>query len=224
MGSPAHWPLFELQVATDRLVLRPPTDDDLPGLLDATDAGIHDPNEMPFSIPWTDAEPQARRIASLQHWWGNRANWKAEAWHLDLAVFLDGRPVGVQGMLARNFAVLREVTTGSWLTRSVQRQGIGREMRAAVLQLAFEGLGAQIARSGAFVDNPSSQAVSRAIGYRENGRSREAPRGTPKELIGFELTREEWSDNAGRFPRARITGLEKCIHMFLPEAETRSPR
>jgi RimJ/RimL family protein N-acetyltransferase len=222
MGS-SFWPLFDLELATERLVLRSPTDEDLPGLLEATDAGIHDPGEMPFSIPWTDTEPSARRIASLQHWWGQRANWSVDDWHLSLAVFFEGRPAGVQSMLGKNFPVLREVSTGSWLTRAVQGRGIGREMRIAVLQLAFEELDAVVARSGAFLDNPASLAVSRAIGYRENGRSREAPRGAPKELVGFELTREEWNASSGRFPRARISGLDQCIHMFLPQSARTAP-
>jgi RimJ/RimL family protein N-acetyltransferase len=214
MGS-SIWPLFDLQAVTDRLVLRVPTDDDFPALLDAIVAGIHDPDTMPFSIPWTDMEPAARRMASLQHWWGHRATWSVDDWHLGLAVFLDGKAVGVQSVLAQQFSVLKEVSTGSWLTASVQGRGIGREMRAAVLQLAFDGLGAEIARSAAFVDNPASQAVSRAIGYRENGRRREAPRGIPKEMIGYELTREEWASRSGLFKPAKIVGLDACRHMFL---------
>jgi RimJ/RimL family protein N-acetyltransferase len=117
--------------------------------------------------------------------------------------------------MAQQFPVLKEVSTGSWLTASVQGRGIGREMRAAVLQLAFDGLGAEIARSAAFVDNPASRAVSRAIGYRENGRRREAPRGVPQEMIGYELTRQEWSERSERFKPAKIIGLELCRHMFV---------
>lgn len=218
MGS-SFWPLFELKLATDRLVLRAPRDDDFPALLEAVDAGIHDPDDMPFSVPWTDAEPAVRRMRSVQHWWGHRANWTVDDWHLALAVFVDGRPVGVQSLFAKRFPVLREVSTGSWLTSSVQGQGIGREMRAAVLQLAFEELGAEVARSGAYVDNPASQAVSRAIGYRENGRRREAPRGVPKEMVDFEVARHEWVAISGRFTPARITGVEACIHMFLPQSD-----
>jgi RimJ/RimL family protein N-acetyltransferase len=208
------WPLFDLQLITSRLVMRVPTDDDFPGLVEAVDAGIHDPEEMPFSIPWTDAEPAVRRTASVQHWWGQRANWSVDDWHLGLAVFLDGRPVGMQSVIGRTFAVLKEVSTGSWLTSSAQGQGIGREMRAAALHLAFTGLGAEIARSAAFADNPASQAVSRAIGYRENGRHREAPRGIPKAMIGYELTRDEWLLTSSRLEPTKIVGLDKCRHMF----------
>lgn len=208
------WPLFGLKLVTRRLVLRPPTDDDFPGLLDSIDEGIHDPGTMPFSIPWTDAEGTVRRVGSVQHWWSQRASWSVDDWHLGMAVFDAGRPVGVQSLLGKRFQVLKEVSTGSWLTASAQGQGFGREMRAAVLQLAFEGLGAEIARSAAFLDNPASQAVSRAIGYRENGRHREAPRGVPKEMLAYELTREEWKEASRAFEPAEIVGLDKCMHMF----------
>jgi RimJ/RimL family protein N-acetyltransferase len=213
MPSPV-WPLFDLNLSTARLTLRTPTDDDFAGLLDAEDAGIHDSDAMPFSTPWTDAEPPMRRRTSAQFWWGQRAGWSREEWHLPFAVFLDGQPVGIQELFAKRFLVLREVATGSWLTRSVQGQGLGKEMRLAVLQLAFEELGAEVARSGAFVDNLASISVSRSIGYRDNGRHREAPRGEPREMINFEITREEWMARRSGFERAEIVGLEGCLYMF----------
>jgi RimJ/RimL family protein N-acetyltransferase len=65
-----------------------------------------------------------------------------------------------QGLGGRDFAVLREVHTGSWLGRRYQGHGIGTQMRAAVLHLAFEGLGAQHAAFGAFEHNAASLGVS----------------------------------------------------------------
>lgn len=59
--------------------------------------------------------------------------------------------------------MLRQVSTASWLGLHHQRQGIGTEMRAAVLHLAFAGLGAVDALSGAFEDNPSSFSVSEKL-------------------------------------------------------------
>jgi RimJ/RimL family protein N-acetyltransferase len=115
---------------------------------------------------------------------------------------------------AKRFLVLREVETGSWLTRTEQGQGFGKEMRCAVLHFTFEHLNADIARSGAFVDNPASGAVSRAIGYRENGRSREAPRGVPKERVNFELTKDEWLQRRDSLPRATVVGFDVARTMF----------
>src|SRR5260221_13370270 len=59
--------------------------------------------------------------------------------------------------------------TGAWLGRRYQGRGIGTQMRAAVLHLAFGGLGAQQAVSAAFEDNPASLRVSRKLGFRDDG-------------------------------------------------------
>ncbi|MGO9661222.1 MAG: GNAT family N-acetyltransferase [Acidimicrobiales bacterium] len=213
-AAPDWWPLFGLRLVTARLVLRCPTDGDFPGLLDAIDAGIHEPAEMPFTFAWTDAPPAERRRQSVLHWWRQRANWSPGDWALGLAVFLDGQPIGSQALMAKDFSGLREVETGSWLTRSAQGQGLGKEMRAAVLNLAFGGLRAEVARSAAFDENIASVAVSRTLGYRENGHYRAAPRGTPVPATRFELTAAEWRARQEAMPWTRIVGLEPCLPMF----------
>src|SRR5688572_12379914 len=52
-----HWPMFDLRIRTPRLELRYPSDDDLALLVALLDEPIHDPDFMPFLIPWTRAEP-----------------------------------------------------------------------------------------------------------------------------------------------------------------------
>jgi RimJ/RimL family protein N-acetyltransferase len=188
--------------------------DDFPGLIAAIDSGIHAPEEMPFSTPWTDADPVERARNGAQFWWRQRASWSPDCWQLTLAVFRDGQVIGMQEVAAKNFKVLREVTTGSYLTLGAQGQGFGKEMRAAVLQLAFEYLSAEVARSGAFADNPKSIGVSRALGYRENGLGRAAQRGTPRAYVHFEMTSKEWFARCGQFPRAEVSGLQACLAMF----------
>ena len=110
---------------------------------------------------------------------------------------------------------MREVATGSWLSRPYQGLGFGKEMRTAVLHLAFECLGAVVARSAAFVDNPASAGVSRSLGYHENGSYRHAPRGRPKVVVNFELSHDEWSLRRAGLPPVAVTGLEPALDMFL---------
>ena len=153
-GRGSFWPLFDLVVRTPKIELRLPTDDDFADLIEVIDRGVHDPSTMPFFVPWTDAEPRDRARSSAQHWWSLRAGWSPENWTFSGAIFVGGRPVGIQGMSAQNFAVVRSVESGSWLGREHQGQGLGREMREAMLHLAFAGLGAEQALSGAFEDNP----------------------------------------------------------------------
>lgn len=208
------WPLFGLTITTPRLVLRPPTDDDFPALLAAIEAGIHDPAEMPFLMAWTDKPRAIRERESVQWWWQQRAGWKPDEWSLGLAVFLDGRAVGIQDVDGKQYAALRRVSTGSWLTRDVQGQGLGKEMRAAVLTLAFDGLGAIDAASEAFTDNAASLGVSRRLGYRDNGVSRALVRDQVRISQGLLITRDDWQAQRSSLPTATVDGLEPCREMF----------
>lgn len=211
--TPAEWPLFGLELTTSRLVLRPPTDDDFPALLEAIDAGIHDPSYMPFSSPWTERPRDERAQSALQFWWRTRATWTSDDWQLVLAVFHQGRAVGVQEIMGKQFLQLREVTTGSWLTQAVQGQGLGKEMRAAALAFAFGHLGAQVARSDAYDDNPRSLGVSRGLGYRDNGTSRHLLGDGVKTLVNLEMTAAEWVQVADRWPTT-VSGFGACQGMF----------
>ncbi len=210
MATP--WPLFELEIRTPRLVLRPPTDDDLGELADLAAAGIHDPTTMPFSTPWTDQPVADLRLGVLRWTWRNRADLTADDWKLGLAVFEAGRCVGVQDLQATRFAVRRTVATGSWLGLAHQGRGIGREMRAAVLHLAFAELGAQRAETAGFVDNPRSLAVTRALGYRPNGDEVLERRGEAARCLRFVLDRDRWAST--RRHDIEVVGLDGCRRLL----------
>jgi RimJ/RimL family protein N-acetyltransferase len=206
------WPLFDLRIRTQRLELRLPTEVELLELAAIAASGIHPPEEMPFAVAWTDRPSPAFERGFFQYHWGTRAQWQPEKWTLDLGVWEDGRLVGMQGVSASDFATLRTVSTGSWLGIAFQGRGIGKEMRSAVLGLAFDHLGADVATSGSFVDNPASAGVSRALGYEENGRDRLAPRGSARELIRYRMTREQWQ--ARQRPEIEVTGLDRALELF----------
>ncbi len=206
------WPLFELSVRTPRLELRLARDDELPELLDVIDRGIHDPATMPFKNPWTDLPRAERERSSLQWWWRQRASWTPQDWTWCGTVFVEGHPIGSQDLMASNFSTSRQVRTGSWLGREYQGRGFGSEMRAAVLHLAFEGLGARTARSGAFLDNLASIGTSRSLGYRDVGRTTALRRGEQAALVIFELDRAEWRER--RRDDIEIVGLERCREFF----------
>ena len=206
------WALYDLRIWTERLELRLPTEAELMDLLGLAAAGIHDPNEMPFGFAWTDQpSPQFER-SFFQYHWSTRANWAPESWNLDLGVWFEGRLVGNQSIGAKQFKVVRTVDTGSWLAREFQGQGIGKEMRSAVLGFAFDHLGAIWATSGSFTDNVASAAVSRSLGYEENGIDRLAPRGEARDLVRWVMTDEMWRSRER--PRVEVGGLERCWDMF----------
>jgi RimJ/RimL family protein N-acetyltransferase len=208
----AYWPLSGLRLRTGQLELRLPDEGDLEVLAALAEVGVHDPAVQPFNVPWTDAEPSARALGTMQYHWRCWGSWSPADWSLNLVAVADGAVVGTQGIGARDFAVLREVGTGSWLGRPYQGRGIGTQMRAAVLALAFDGLGAEFATSGAFGDNAASLGVSRKLGYRDDGMERYPIRGKPADVLRLRLDRASWMKH--RACEVRIDGLDACLPLF----------
>lgn len=173
------WPLWGLELRTPRLTLRPDDDAGLAELTAEALRGVHPPEEMPFLAPWTDAEPADLVRNTMKFHWSARAASQPDHWTVNFLVRYEGKVIGNQGMEAKDFAVVRSVETGSWIGRRFQGQGLGTEMRAAVLMFAFDHLGATAARSGAFADNKASHRVSRKLGYAEDGTQVYARRGKP---------------------------------------------
>ena len=201
-------PLFELRLKTPRLELRLPTQEELVELRELARAGIHPPEEMPFAVAWTD-EPYSEEWVVAFHE-EQRAGWRPDSWDLELGVWSDGELAGVQAMYGKDFAASRTVGTGSWLGQRFQGRGIGTEMRVAMLELAFRGLGAELARSGAVDGNRASLRVSEKLGYRVTGRGTVSPRGVEVAHDDLELRREDW-----RPPLAvELDGVGTCLPMF----------
>ena len=204
-------PLYGLRLRTPRLELRLGSRDELVELCELARGGIHPPEEMPFEVPWTDraGEPTFVEDCVAFHE-AALADWRPERWSFNPLIFLAGRPIGSQSMRAEDFAEQRVVDTGSWLGRRFQHQGIGTEMRAAVLELAFRELGAQAATSGSVFGNESSKRVSEKLGYAIVGTSTIAPRGEPVSKYDLRIEREEW-----RSPFVvEIAGVEACLPLF----------
>ncbi|GAA1223885.1 GNAT family protein [Kitasatospora nipponensis] len=208
----ARWPLLGLRLTTPRLELRLPDGDELAALAEVAAAGIHPADRMPFLVPWTELPPTERARSVLQYHWARRGDWQPERWALPLAVRCGGTVVGQQTLSARDFAVLGTVQSSSWLGLAHQGRGIGTEMRAAVLELAFAGLGASEAVSGAFEDNPGSLAVSKKLGYQPDGLQRDVVRGRIATTTRLRLARSGWHEHR-RIP-VTIEGLTPCLPFF----------
>lgn len=166
------WGPFALRLRCGPLELRAITDLDIPALVDLARDGIHGPSQMPFLAPWTDAPPDQLPANTAAYYWNARASFSPDRWMLDLAVRVDGELVGVQGVGAKDYLVVRSAETGSWLGQRYQRRGIGTLMRRVICVLMFDHLGAEEVTSGAFTDNPASLGVSRKVGYVDNGTQR----------------------------------------------------
>ncbi len=208
------FPVLGLRIAAGPLELRGISDDDIVALADLAGRGIHPPDLMPFSTPWTDVPAAELPLRFARFHWDTRVSFTPEHWTLQLLATWEGVVVGTQGFHTHDYLVTRSGETGSWLGREHQGRGIGTRMRQAMCSFLFDCLEAQEITSGAFVDNPASLAVSRKVGYRPNGLRRMVRRPREWQLNqALVLTPETFGRGAaitveGLDPVRRLIGLE----------------
>jgi RimJ/RimL family protein N-acetyltransferase len=207
------YPPLHVEVRTPRLRLRGATDELLEALVPIVREGIVRDDEMPFDDPMSHYLPSpAREWRWLRGIWAARARVEPAFWRLPLVVEVDERVVGMQDLIAEDFPTFGGVTTFSWLAPRARGCGIGREMRSAVLHLAFAGFSAREATSDAFVDNVASNAVSRSLGYEQNGLDWATRRGQPFQLQRWVLSRARWA--ATRRADITLIGVSDCFPVF----------
>lgn len=201
-----------LRVITPRLTLQLPSGPELYQLLHVIERGIHDPSQMPFINAWTDLPSPRRERESLARWWRLRAEWTARDWRWSGAVHVEDSILGVQDLVGLDFLKARQVKTASWLGLEYQGQGLGREMREAVLHLAFTELGATHALSGYLEGNVSSQKVSESLGYVATGVEDVEVRGRLVRNTTLVLERSAWEPH--RRDDIIVEGLDECREWF----------
>lgn len=187
-----YWPLFDLEVHTPTLTLRGIDDALGVELCDLMQRGIHEPGFMPFVNAWSSAPSPQRERDAFRFWWRSRAENGPGTVHLGFAVIHEATVIGAGGLDGPAFGKLRTVETGSWLGQAYQGKGLGKEFRAALLHLAFAGLGAVEATTGAFANNAPSLGVTRSLGYEPNGVFRAMQGDHVGEICRFRISRERW--------------------------------
>ena len=201
------WPLFGLRLTTPRLELRPTRESDLTELIAVLPPDAEQDPRLPTHVDDADA---TRAHRALQSYWRTQGTWRADAWVIQFVVRLENSPIGIQALEANDFPRLRLVESASWLAADQRGQGLGKEMRAAVLHLAFEGLGALVAETEAWHDNAASLGVSEALGYLPNGETLHARGDAPDRMVRMRLSRDEWKCPVP----VEITGLDPCRPFF----------
>lgn len=207
------YPPLNIRVHTPRLSLLAATDDQLERLLPAVRAGVATEPPWPFDDPMSlYRDSPDREFAWLRGIWSGRSRVTESFWRLYFVVEADGEAVGMQDLVGRDFGAFGTVTTFSWLAAGARGRGLGKEMRHAVLHLAFEGLGALEAGSDAFHDNRGSNRVSAALGYEPNGLDWAARRGEAGQLQRWRLTRAAWQER--RRDDITLEGVAECLPLL----------
>jgi RimJ/RimL family protein N-acetyltransferase len=206
-----YWPMFDIRLTTPDLELRHLTESDLDRLAAIVPA---DAEQDPALTTFAGLDPgTSRGVAVHQDYWRARAGWRPESWALSFGVFADAGLVGYQSLEGDDFATLRTVDSSSFLVPVARRRGWGKQMRAAVLSLAFGPLGARFAITSAWADNRASLGVSRALGYVDNGVSAHRRGGTAGAMTHLRLTREQWL-TSGWPKQVDVVGVEPCLAFF----------
>ena len=209
--SHPHWPLLDLRLTSGDLVLAPFVEADLEELV----ARLPDDVELdPSATAYEGVDPGTRRATVIhQGYWRGYGTWSPAAWRLDFAVRRGGELLGRQELEGNDFPKLRTVDSSSWLVAAVRGQGIGKQMRRAVLALAFGPLGAREAITSAWHDNAASLGVSRAIGYTDNGVSTHVRGDGLDTMVHLRMTAAEWQAT-GAGDDVVIEGFEPCRPFF----------
>lgn len=195
------WPLHGLRLTTPDLELRGMTE------ADALALGEVKPADLTTDPAYPDLG-----YAVEQTYWRHVGQWKVQDWVLPFTVVRGGELVGVQALEGKDFLVKRVVDSYSWLVQSARGQGIGKQMRAAVLSLAFTGLGAAYAISEADESNAASLGVSHALGYKDNGVAIELDDDPTKPVRRHHLLLEA-AEFTSPWP-VTIEGLDPCLPLF----------
>lgn len=223
------WPLHGIRLRTADLDLRVMTEADLPTLLDLL------PDDLqlnPHATTYAGLDDRAnRRAVVAQGYWRALGMWSPDDWALPFVVRAThaggggggspararpdgGSPegvLGVQWLEGPDWRAERTVDSSSWLVPGARRKGLGRQMRAAVLALAFGPLRAEAAISSAVVDNAGSLGVSRALGYRDTHRSVLEHSG--ETLQHVRLERASW-EAAGHAHGVVVEGIDPALPLF----------
>ena len=190
------WPLWGLELHCADLVLRPMTDADIVRIGPIAH-GLLEPGERRFmpglaSSLAPTVEETTRNI--LRWYWREQGALSPTKWDIVFAVFRGDEPVGVQGIHAVDFPVLREVKTGSYLDRNVHGQGIGTRMRAMAIEFSVAHLGATTIRSAYADGNDASRVVSERLGYEADGDDLVVFEGERLVVRRMRLASERWPD------------------------------
>jgi RimJ/RimL family protein N-acetyltransferase len=209
-GGGEVWPVHGLSLRTGDVELRVMTEADLEIVCRILPADV----ELdPAATRYVGLDERSSRSAIVaQGYWRALGTWSSESWALPFVVRgLGGAVLGVQWLEGPQFHSDRVVDSSSWLVLEARGSGLGKQMRTAVLELAFGHLSAVAAVSSAVLGNAASLGVSRSLGYRDAHRSVLEHSG--ETLQHLRLERSAWVES-GRGRAVSVSGLQGALPFF----------
>jgi RimJ/RimL family protein N-acetyltransferase len=204
------WALSDLRLRINDLELAPMTEGDLDLI---TQILPPDLELNPAATRFSGLDEQTNRsVIVRQGYWKSVGTWSITAWELLFVVRRGDEVIGVQCLEGNDFLVTRTVDTASWLVAGARGHGHGKDMREAVLSLAFDHLDAAAAITSAWHDNFASLGVSTSLGYLPNGVSRHARRDSVDTMVHLRMTRSDWQSKP-RIP-VEVLGLDGTRPFF----------
>jgi RimJ/RimL family protein N-acetyltransferase len=209
-GVAEVWPVHGLSLSTTDVELSVMTEADLETVCRILPADL----ELdPAATRYAGLDERSSRSAIVaQGYWRALGTWSPDSWALPFVVRGgEGAVLGVQWLEGPQFHSGRVVDSSSWLVLEARGSGLGKQMRTAVLELAFGHLGAGAAVSSAVLANAASLGVSRSLGYRDTHTSVLDHSG--ETLQHLRLERSAWVDS-GRGREVSVSGVDGALPFF----------
>lgn len=205
--------LFDLAVVTPRTALMLPVYDDLQSLLSLAAGKIVPPEPQPgwdFVGEWAQVPPPQFQENFILQQWRVRNSFSPESWALSLALLSEGGlPMGMITAWGHNFLQNRSARIAFWTLPEWRGQGLSKEAHRGMLQLLFQGLGAQEVWLRHHPADAISDHIASSLGYLQGGLERaEDNRGI--EMVRRSLPRSAWRPVSG----VEIVGLESSLSLF----------
>jgi len=158
-----------MRLETERLVLRPLEEKDLPDLV----ANVNNLNVskrlavVPFPYTLKDAEWY------LNHCLEKAKDARPKGMELVIEFKPEGKVIGAVGLSSIDYEI-KSCSFGYWLGEKYWRQGIMSEALLKVMDFAFNELKLNRMEAGVFAENPASAMLLRKLGFKEEGFKRQA--------------------------------------------------
>lgn len=181
---------MDLDLKTERLLLRPFTLEDAPRLTELVSAW--DVARMTSRIP----HPYSPELAVT--WIATHESNRAAGTDYPLAITLGGQCIGCVGLHrapGKDWGLTGDILEiGYWIGVPYWGRGYASEAAGVMVDWGFTGLDQPVLGAGHFADNPVSRRVLEKIGFTPAGQRRmaSAARGGDVDCLLLLLTRDRW--------------------------------